>query len=173
MPATSDPLLRIPRLYHFTDTRNLPLMREHGGIFSTARLREMGVHFHPGGNQWSLDQDERFGMDRFVHLCFAVDHPMEHWARERGDMLVAIYLYIDRSILHEPGVAFAPDVANGVDLQTCSIEEARGRIDYDILYTRTNWKDPAIQAKRQAAERCEILVPDHVPMRFIQNFPNG
>jgi hypothetical protein len=64
-------------------------------------------------------------------------------------------------------------VANGVDLQTCSIDEARGRIDYDILYTRTNWKDPAIQAKRQAAERCEILVPDHVPMRFIQNFPNG
>jgi hypothetical protein len=173
MAAPPDSLLHIPRLYHFTDTRNLPLIREHGGIFSTARLREMGVQFHPGGNQWSLDQDVRFGMDRFVHLCFAVDHPMEHRARERGDILVAKYLYIDRSILYEPGVVFAPDVANGVNLRTCSIEEARGRIDYDILYTRTNWRDPAIQARRQAAERCEILVPDHVPMRFIREFPNG
>jgi hypothetical protein len=47
-------------------------------------------------------------------------------------------------------------------------------IDFEVLYTRTDWSDPAIYARRQAAERCEILVPDTVPFKyFSEYFPNG
>ena len=59
-------------------------------------------------------------------------------------------------------------------MQTFTIEQARDLIDYAVLYTRTDWSDPEIQARLQAAEKAEILVPDHVPMKYLeQYFPNG
>lgn len=36
--TTADPLLQITRLYHFTDRRNLPLIRQHGGLYPMAEL---------------------------------------------------------------------------------------------------------------------------------------
>ena len=33
----------IKGLYHFTDVRNLPLIREYGGLWSLEKLEEMGV----------------------------------------------------------------------------------------------------------------------------------
>jgi len=31
-----------------------------------------------------------------------------------------------------------------------------------------------IQERLQAAEKCEILIPDHVPMKYLEKyFPNG
>jgi hypothetical protein len=46
-------------------------------------------------------------------------------------------------------------------------------IDYQVLYTYMPWGDPAVKPRRRAAELCEILVPDYIPMTFIRNFPNG
>jgi hypothetical protein len=51
--AKRDPFLRyaITSFYHFTDRRNLPKIREHGGLYSLAMLREMEVEVPaPGGN---------------------------------------------------------------------------------------------------------------------------
>jgi hypothetical protein len=36
-----------------------------------------------------------------------------------------------------------------------------------------DWRDPAIQQRRLAAELCEILVPNAVEMPFIRNMPDG
>ena len=83
MPRTPDPLLAISRLYHFTDVRNLPLIKQLGGLWSTAALREGECEFFPGGNQWSLDQDGRTGMDEYVHLCWDRNHHMEKNIRDR------------------------------------------------------------------------------------------
>jgi hypothetical protein len=46
-------------------------------------------------------------------------------------------------------------------------------IDYEVLYTRTDWRDPVIQQRLAQAERCEILVPRFIPLELIRNFPNG
>jgi hypothetical protein len=57
-----------------------------------------------------------------------------------------------------------------------SIEEARdgGMIDYDAFYGNIGpLYEPEPQARRAKAEKSEILVPTHVPMKFILNFPNG
>src|ERR1700730_3297895 len=107
-----DPLLRIPLLYHFTCKRNLPSIKELDGLFSTAMLKEMGVEHYPGGNQWSLDADGMSGMDQYVHLCFAVDHPMEKHAKDDGRIESPIYLKIDRLVLYEDGVRFSAGVSN-------------------------------------------------------------
>ena len=69
--------------YHFTDTRNLPSIRAHG-LLSMRELRQRGIVVTPGGNDWSLDADQRSGMDGYVHLCFFKGHPMEWLATQDG-----------------------------------------------------------------------------------------
>ena len=169
-----DPLLRIPHLYHFTCRRNLASIKEMDGLYATALLRSLGLKFFPGGNQWSLDADEIAGMDEYVHLCFTKNHPMEMLAREDGRITSPVYLEIDRRVLYEEGVRFSPGVSNKSGVSTFTIAEATEgeMIDYDVLYKYMQWGDPQVQARRQAAEKCEILVPNYVSLSFIKNLPN-
>lgn len=169
-----DPLLAITRLFHFTPETNLPNIRAYGGIYATARLREMGIEFTAGGNDLSLRLDTEGGMDQYVHLCWDYGHPMEWYVGNRG--IRVRYLEIDRAILHEATTRFCPGVANANGMVTHSVQEAvdGGMIDYDAINRRIgSLKDANNQARRQRAERTEILIPDFVPMQFIRNFPNG
>jgi hypothetical protein len=53
-----DSIYKIPSLYHFTDQRNLPIIRELGGLYPMAELQKRGVKVPaPGGNEWSQDAD--------------------------------------------------------------------------------------------------------------------
>jgi hypothetical protein len=169
-----DSLLAITRLFHFTPEANLANIRAHGGIYATARLREMDIKFTPGGNELSLRLDAEGGMDQYVHLCWDYGHPMEWYVSNRG--VRVRYLEIDRAILYEPTTLFCPGVANANGMTTCSVQEAAGggMIDYDAINGRIgSLREPENQARRREAERTEILVPDFVPMRFMRNFPNG
>ena len=176
MSAAPDPLLAISKLYHFTDERNLPMIKQLGGLWSTASLRNGNCAFFPGGNQWSLDQDTQTGMDDYVHLCWDRHHHMEKNIRDRDKDIKLFYLEIDRLILYEPNVVFTPGVANAIGMTKYTIKEAvdGGMIDYDALNRRIgSLRDRSNQARRQQAERTEILVPRHLPMKWIRNFPNG
>jgi hypothetical protein len=169
-----DPLSRIPVLYHFTDRRNLALINEHGGLYPLTILRERGIAVPaPGGNEWSHDADAMKGMDAYVHLCFKSNHPMEYRARQDGRITDSIFLEIHPGVLQWDGVRFTAEVSNMSGVATHTMNEARTLIDFDVLYTRTNWSDPAIQARLQQAERSEILVPQLIPMQLIRNLPNG
>ncbi len=175
MVAASDSLAQIPVLYHFTDKSNIAMIIQLGGLFSTALLNEMGQAFRAGGDEDSLALDVRCGMDRFVHLCFVTGHPMAFRVKERRPDADLIYLQIDRAILHQPGIMFATGVGYANNAETVTLAEAveRNLIDFEALYAWTDWKDPAAQAKRHAAELCEILVPNYVATAFIRNLPNG
>ena len=75
----------IPRLYHFTDRRNLGSIRKHGGLYCLAELVRLGIKVPaPGGNDWSHAEDKRRGLDGFVHLCFRENQPMEYRAKQEG-----------------------------------------------------------------------------------------
>jgi hypothetical protein len=176
MAPKLDPLLRIERMYHFTDVRNLPRIRGHRGIYSTVKLRELNIEFEAGGNKWSLEQDIRFGMHQYVHLCWARGHPMAWHITQRDSTVRLKYLEIDRSILYEPGVVFSPGIANAVGMELFPIQNAvkNQLIDYDAFYGNIgSLRESGPQARRQAAEKSEILVPDFVSMKFIRNLPNG
>jgi len=139
-----------------------------------ATLKEMGVQVPaPGGNEWSRDADGMRGMDQYVHLCFRATHPMEFRAREDGRITDSIFLQIHPEVLQWDGVRFTPDVANKAGVPIHTIDEAKQLIDFEVLCTRTNWSDPAIQARLQQAEKCEILVPHRIPLNLIRNLPNG
>jgi hypothetical protein len=142
---------------------------------STAKLKEVGETFNPGGDEDSLSLDARCGMDQFVHLCFAERHPMAGRIKQRKPEADLIYLKIDRAILYQPGVMFATGVGYANNAETVTLEEAtrRNLIDFQALYAWTDWNDSEAQKKRRASELCEILVPDYVPLTFIRNMPNG
>jgi ssDNA thymidine ADP-ribosyltransferase DarT-like protein len=165
----------IRNLFHFTDRRNLPSIKTVGGLFSYARLKEMKVEIPaPGGNDWSHEADAYKSMDQYVHLCLRPTHPMEHAARVDGRIASSIFLSIHTDVLQIKGVRFTAGVSNKADVESHSIEDAIGILDFDMLYGGwKDWSNPEIQARLQQVEKYEILVPDHVPINRILNLPNG
>ena len=104
--------------------------------------------YHTGGNQWSLDADAMFGMDKYVHLCLRTNHPMEHIARNEGRIEKTAWLYIDAaSVFKHEGVLYSYDVSNKSGMKIVPIEQAACDIDFQVLYTRTDWHDPDINAR--------------------------
>jgi hypothetical protein len=87
-----DQFLRIKELFHFTDRRNLPQIRDCGGIWSTELLRVGQVEFFAGGDAASLDLDVQGGWDTYVRLCFTQNHPMAHHVVQRESSPGVIYL---------------------------------------------------------------------------------
>lgn len=159
---------QIGALYHFTDTRNLPSIRQHG-LLSWSQLHERGiVPSAPGGNQWSHDADRRHGLDRFVHLCLMNEHPMEFVAKQEERIADSVFLAISPTVLQKPGVLFSPEVANKSGVRLMDLEEAVTSLDFEVVYRRTDWKDPSIQERRRAARKIEVLVPDAVAPQLIR-----
>jgi hypothetical protein len=165
-----DRLRRVSWLYHFTDSRNLPSIRERDGLWSTAKLQEMGIEFHSGGNQQSLDADAMFGMDRYVHLCFTNRHPMAYIAQNDGRIQKIQWLYVGdpAEVLKIDGVRYCAEVSNKSGAEVCSIKHARETFDDVALHDYLDWKVPENQARRAAMEKCEILVPEHLPLKYFQ-----
>jgi hypothetical protein len=122
----------------------------------------------PGGNEWSQDAGANKGMDQYVHLCFRANHPMEYLARQDGQIKDSIFLEIHPDVLQIEGVMFSAGVSNKVGVEMIALVEAYKLIDFEVLYTRTNWKDAEIRRRLQRAEKCEILVPDHIPVGLIR-----
>lgn len=159
-------------LFHFTDQRNIPSIAQHG-LLSVRQLADCAIHPEaPGGNQWSHDADKRIGMDRYVHLCFFDQHPMEYRAREAGRIAAATFLRVLPAVLDIPGVMFADDVANKAGVIIRPLAEIDAHLDLDVIYTRLDWKDPAVRERLQQARKYEILVPDHVPVALLRK-PQG
>jgi ssDNA thymidine ADP-ribosyltransferase, DarT len=159
--------------YHFTDTRNLPSIREHGLLSMRSIRQNRETPLAPGGNSWSQDADIRSGMDGYVHLCFFSDHPMEWLARQDGRIANSTFLRISPSVLRIPGVLITDGVANKSTVVPKSAEDMIAKLDLKVIYTRTDWKDSAIQERLKAAKLCEILVPAAVALPLIKSIPNG
>jgi hypothetical protein len=169
-----EPWKRIPVLYHFTDRRNLELIRQLGGLYPLAELRRKGMRVPaPGGNEWSWDANGTKGLDEYVHLCFRPTHPMEFVARREGRIVDSIFLNVHPEVLQWDGVLFTADVSNKRGVQAYPIHEAAEMIDYEVLYTRTDWKDANIRQRLLQAEKCEVLVPRLIPLEMIRNLPHG
>ena len=85
------------RFYHFTDRKNLPLIRQHG-LLSTQELkrRDLFANIKTGGDSISLQSDAAKGTDAYVCLCFTRSHPMAHVAMNDERKLDPVYLEIDR-----------------------------------------------------------------------------
>ena len=150
------------------------MIRQLGGLYSFEKLEERGIEvLAPGGNDWSRDADKMKGLHRYVHLCFRNNHPMEYLARQEGRIVDSIFLQVHADVLKFDGVKYTPDVSNKSGVPLLSLEEAQTRIDFEVIYMRTDWRNPAIKERLDQAEKCEILVPDYIPIELIRNLPHG
>jgi ssDNA thymidine ADP-ribosyltransferase, DarT len=157
--------------YHFTDTRNIPAIVAVEGILSR---REAARLKHPievlGGNNWSIEADDRVGMDAYVHLCFTKDHPMEFLARQDGRIQDSNFLAVGADVLKIPGTMCTLDVSNKAGVAPISIQEACKSIDFEVLYRRTDWNDSEIQKRLQQVKKYEILVPTKIPIALVSGY---
>jgi hypothetical protein len=165
---------KFDEIWHFTDKSNLDLIIEHKGLLSLGELDRRGINIPIlGGNNWSHDADKIKGVQEYVHLAFIDDHPMLYRAKQEGRIPEPIWLKIDSSILLEDNVLYTLEVSNKAGVPILQPEEAIEEIDFEVLSTRTDWSDPEIQARRQAALKSEILIPDFVPIEKILGYKNG
>lgn len=156
--------------YHFTDHRNIEMIRKSDGILSMQLQRMRGIMCEaPGGNEWSRDADKRIGMDAFVHLCFFDSHPMEYEAKKDGRIERTAWLKIDPSVLRIPGAKITFEVSNKSGVIPIDAVKALENLDHEVIYNRTDWTDVEIKERRKAAKKCEILVPDIVSLRYVLN----
>ncbi|MDG5494913.1 DarT ssDNA thymidine ADP-ribosyltransferase family protein [Niveispirillum sp. BGYR6] len=159
--------------YHFTDHRNVESIKNHG-LYAKKFHEKIGLsNVITGGNEWSLGADARSGMDSFVHLCFLNQHPMCYQAVKDKRIENPVFLRIDPEVILISGSQFTNAVANKSGVTGVPISEAPdGYIDFEVIYTKTDWKNPEIQERLKAAKKCEILIPSHIPAKYI-SVPNG
>lgn len=158
--------------FHFTDRKNLASIQAHG-LLSLRSCRSGGVAITvPGGNDWSREADERVGMDRYVHLCFMNEHPMAYAAQQQDRIKEIVWLRIRPEVILISGVLMSSEVSNKSGVRPEPAADMLDKIDLQVIYTRTEWTDPAIKARLDLARKYEILVPDRVPLNYILN-PNG
>ncbi len=99
---------------------------------------------------------------------------MEYTAKREGRIGETTFLRVNPSILKVEGVRYSFGVANSAGAEIVDLKDALDRIDLDILYTFIPWNTRELYERRQLAERSEILIPDHIPMKYLSaNFPNG
>lgn len=160
-------LFRTRTLFHFTDTRNLPSIRQHG-LLSWRELNARGISpTAPGGNDWSHDADERRNVDGYVHLCMFSDHPMEYVARREGRIDETVFLAISPDVLTAAGTLFTDGVANKTGVEPMNLATAADVLDWEVVCRRLDWRDPEVQDRLQVARKYEVLVPDEVPIHLI------
>jgi len=149
-------------IYHFTDKRNISLIKEHGGLMPRSMLER--ISFIPGGNEQSINMDNNCGMQIFVHLCFLDNHPMEYLARKEG-RIDSKWLKISTCILDLPSVQYCAGVSNQIGATYLTASEAIKEMDLEVLFSKNyiqNW-----QQRRQEAEKYEILIPTKIPLEYI------
>lgn len=163
------PTLGIRQLYHFTDSRNLESIQVHG-ILSLKELERLDIT--PSAYSSSTDSrgiDRYRGLDHYVRLCFWKQHPMEYRARVEQRIEQSVFLVIDPAILLVEGVRIADGIAyaEGTTIYE-DVSQAVDVLDWDVITTRTDWRDPEVQRRIRATEKYEVLVPQRVPIDLIR-----
>ena len=72
-------------LYHFTDRRNIPSIKRHGGLLSWSYCEKHKIDIpNPGGGNLSRNLDEMRNLQDYVRLSFTTEHPMMYVAMKDG-----------------------------------------------------------------------------------------
>lgn len=154
------------RLFHFTDSRNIPSIRQHG-LLPTRLIVESNLEVITGGDDGSLQIDRQKGLDAHVSLSFCRSHPMSHVAKAEGRIETLRILTICPSVLLRPGVLFADQVATANAAKIAPPDEMIPSMDLTAMYQRLDWGTADGQQRRATAEKWEALVPDIIAPALI------
>lgn len=157
----------IKYLYHFTDSRNLESIREHGGLYSWSTCEQRGIEIPaPGSSRDSRWRDRSRNLQDYVRLSFNRLHPMRHVAREEGRVKDIRILVIDPSVIYLDPTLFSDINANDGEARIGGDIGSFKQIRFDIALGRWNgeWEKKRFQA--------EVLVKSHVPLHLMKIIKN-
>ena len=154
--------------FHFTDARNVDSIRKHG-IQSLSEIRRLGIEVAVfGSSAISRSLDVERGLDKYVHLCFKNEHPMEHVARVGQQRIKDTwFIPVSTDVLFVEGVRFSPQVSNRTGTRLLTIEEACEEMDFEVIYERRDWRDPEIKKRLAVARKYELLVPTSIAVDYL------
>ena len=155
--------------YHFTDEVNLPSIMKHGILSTTERNSQNIEPCFRGGNAGSHRADKIKKIEKYVCLSFTIDHSLCFKVKQQGRLSKPIKLKISPEILLFGGVMFADGVANARNTKITPIADAIDLIDTEVIYEGTDWDDSEIKTRLNLAKKCEILVPNFVPVEMIMS----
>lgn len=155
----------VESLYHFTDSRNLASIIEHGGLFSWQQCKKRGIKVAaPGGDGDARLRDRRKDLGDYVRLSFRADHPMRHAAERDRRILKVEFLKIDPSVIYLRPTLFSNMNANSAGVRVGGDLEAFKQTKFDLATGSRRWYTQAEKNFSQA----EVLVKGHVPLDVIE-----
>jgi len=153
----------IEYLYHFTDSANIPLIKQKRGLLSWWYCDKNGINIPcPGGNDLSRRLDTIKKLENYIHLCFNNNQPMCYKALQEGRLKDPIFLKIDPEVIYWKETKFSNiNATDSFSIIGESFEDFNN-IDFDIALNN-RWCSEEEKKKHQA----EVMVQQYIPLRYI------
>ena len=162
---------RISKLYHFTDFDNLESIIEHGGLYSWADCNEKGIKIaKPGGSSQSRSLDQRDGLEHYVRLSFAKDHPMQYVAMNDGRISNPVVLEINLETALWENSLYADRNATKTGANVGGSLDDLKEVRFGLFNRMMRYFDMSDEAKTHY--QAEVLVKNFIPLQYITNIGN-
>lgn len=151
-------------LYHFTDRRNIPSIKRHGGLFSWHYCKKNNITIPcQGGDYDSQELDKKYGLEDYVRLSFCNDHPMAYRLQQSGSDIVILKIEVDVALLK--GTLFSDiNAADKLHTHGGELDDLK-RVNFNATKRNYVRKDDDDFKPHQA----EVMVKTFIPLRFIVN----
>ena len=151
-------------LYHFTDKRNIPSIKRHGGLFSGHYCETNNINIpRQGGDYDSRELDKKYGLQDYVRLSFCDDHPMKYRLQQSGSDMVVLRIKIDVALLKD--TLFSDiNAADRLHTHGGSLLDLK-RVNFDATKRHFVSKNDEDFKPHQA----EVMVKTFVPLKYIVN----
>ena len=149
--------------YHFTDRSNLASIVQNGGLYSWSALRELNISSKMGGDDFSHRLDMQKGLQDYVRLGIATDHPMMHRLEENGYDLVILCVHpivamFENTLFSNINATDSDCIVGGELANLWSLSKFAGMKSY------VKKSDKFFKPKQG-----EVLIPNFLPIQFIMN----
>lgn len=151
-------------LYHFTDIRNIPSIKRHGGLFSWYYCKNNNISIPcQGGDYDSRELDKKYGLQDYVRLSFCDDHPMAYRLQQSGSDIKVLRIKIDVALLKD--TLFSDiNAADKLHTHGGSLEDLKR-----VNFTATKRHYVSKNEEDFKPHQAEVMVKTFVPLKYIEN----
>lgn len=160
----------VTSFYHFTDERNLHLIRRLGGLYSWHYLKEHDLVIpNPGGDSLSRRLDKEQGLEDYVRLSFCSDHPMAYSkSKNEGFQNTYVLLRIKVDVAAFKDTLFSTaNAAASAHYHGGSYEDLQ---QVNISATKQHYVSRSSSIFE--AHQAECMVKTFIPIEYITNINN-
>lgn len=159
----------IQYLYHFTDRRNIPSIKRHGGLLSWNYCVQHKIDIpKPGGGNLSRQLDSSRNLQDYVRLSFTTEHPMMYVAMKDGRIDNPVILKIDPCVVYLKNTKYADMNATIKRLKPnigISLDDFK-KIHFSSVKARKHFD---LDEEEQPYFQAEVMVMTFIPKKYIIN----